>query len=125
MVLKVAPTLREDCMPKVQLAVPVQAPVQPMNVESLAGVAVSVTDVLSGKVAEQVLPQLMPPDALMTDPVPVPSLVTVRVLLPVEVSAGKKVCAAFCMTCATRDGLDPKSWSVPKVHPMLVKPPST
>jgi len=87
--LKVAPTAREDCMPTVQLAEPVQAPDQPMNVESLAGVAVSVTVVVSGKVAVQVLPQLMPSGALVTDPVPEPILVTVRVWLVVTASTGK------------------------------------
>jgi hypothetical protein len=79
--LKVATTAREDCMSKVQLAVPLQAPDQPMNVESLAGVAVSVTGGVAGKVAAQVLPQLMPLGVLVTDPVPEPSLVTVMVPL--------------------------------------------
>ena len=79
--LKVATTVRSDCMSKVQLAVPVQAPDQPMNVEPVAGLAVSVTVVLAGKVAVQVLPQLMPLGVLVTEPVPEPSLVTVMVLL--------------------------------------------
>lgn len=89
--LKVAPTSRDDFMSKVQLAVPEQAPDQPMNIESLAGVAVSVTVVVSVKVAVQVLPQLMPLGVLVTDPVPVAltSFVTVMVLLTVMVSAGK------------------------------------
>jgi hypothetical protein len=79
--LKVATTARVDCMSTMQLAVPVQAPDQPTNVESLAGVAVSVTVVVAGKVAVQVPPQLMPLGALVTEPVPEPSLVTVMVLL--------------------------------------------
>jgi hypothetical protein len=88
--LKVAPTSRDDFMSKEQ-TVPVQAPDQPMNVESLAGVAASVTVVVSVKVALQVLPQLMPLGVLVTVPVPVPltSFVTVMVLLTVMVSAGK------------------------------------
>ncbi len=41
-------------------AVPVQAPDQPVKVESLAGVAVSVTSVPAAKEYEQVAPQAMP-----------------------------------------------------------------
>ena len=65
---------------------PEQAPVHPANCEPVAALAVSVMDVLAGKVAVQVLPQLMPLGVLVTDPVPVPSLVTVRVLLTTTAS---------------------------------------
>ncbi len=62
--------------------VPVQPPpVQPVKVEPVAGVAVRVTAVPSGNVAEQVVPQSIPPGELLTVPAPVPVLVTVRVRL--------------------------------------------
>jgi hypothetical protein len=44
-VLKVAVTLRAAVIEVVQPPVPVQAPLQPANVEPLAAAAVSVTDV--------------------------------------------------------------------------------
>ncbi len=45
LVLKVAVTDRAEVIDTVHVAVPVQAPLQPANVEPLAGVAVSVTRV--------------------------------------------------------------------------------
>ena len=61
----------------VHAPVPVQPPpLQPLNVEPVAGVAVKVTAVPLAKAAEQVAPQEMPVGALVTVPVPVPALVT-------------------------------------------------
>jgi hypothetical protein len=57
--------------------VPVQAPLQPVNVLPAAGVAVSVTDVPELYVALHVAPQLIPAGALVTVPVPDPAFVTV------------------------------------------------
>jgi hypothetical protein len=54
-------------------------PLQPVNVEPAAGVAVSVTTVLSAKGAEHVAPQVMPAGELETEPDPLPALDTVRV----------------------------------------------
>ena len=54
--------------------VPVQAPDQPLNCCAAAGVAVSVTVVFAGNVAEQVVPQLMP--AGLDETVPLPAVVT-------------------------------------------------
>ena len=59
---------------------PVEQPVpdQPAKVEPEAGVAVKVTAAPLLKVVEQVLPQLMPAGELVTVPLPVPALATVR-----------------------------------------------
>jgi hypothetical protein len=57
--------------------VPVQAPDHPVNVEPVAGVAVSVTGAPLVKLALHVVPQLMPEGLLVTVPVPVPALCTV------------------------------------------------
>jgi hypothetical protein len=63
-----------------QVPVPVQPPpLQPVNVEPAAGVAVKVTAVPLAKAAEQVAPQEMPAGALETVPVPAPALVTASV----------------------------------------------
>jgi len=56
--------------------VPLQAPLQPVNVEPAAGVAASVTVPLND--AEQLVPQLIPAGLLVTVPVPEPLKVTVR-----------------------------------------------
>src|SRR5439155_25284011 len=53
-------------------------PLQPVKVEPAAGVAVSVTAVPLVKLAEQVTPQVIPAGVLVTVPIPVPALVTVR-----------------------------------------------
>src|SRR5262245_6230958 len=65
------------------VVVPVQAPLQPVNVEQAAAAAVSVTDVPVVYEAEQVVPQLMPAGMLVTVPAPAPALETVRVV-PVD-----------------------------------------
>ena len=77
--VNVAPTDRSAVMVTVHLPVPEHAPVQPVNREPEAALALSVTFWPLGKLAEQVAPQLIPPGELVTDPVPVPDLVTVRV----------------------------------------------
>jgi len=59
-----------------QVDVPLQAPVQPANVDPDAAVAVRVTCVPLGKFALQVLGQLMPAGLLVTVPVPEPVVVT-------------------------------------------------
>src|SRR5213592_457652 len=53
-------------------------PLQPVNTEPTAGVAVNVTGVSEGYEAEQVAPQSIPAGVLVTVPVPVPLGVTVR-----------------------------------------------
>ncbi len=77
-VVKVAVT---DCaadMVTEQVLVPVQLPLHPVKVEPAAAVAVRVTAVLSAYASVQSLPQLTPTGLLLTVPVPVPALVTVR-----------------------------------------------
>ena len=59
------------------VAVPVQAPLQPLNRELVPAVAVRVTVAVLAKLKLQVLPQLIPAGELVTVPVPVPVLVTV------------------------------------------------
>ena len=77
-VLNVAVTFRAAVIDVVQVAVPVQAPLQPTNVEPLAAAAVSVTDAPLAKLALHVLPQLMPLGVDVTVPVPVPAFVTLN-----------------------------------------------
>ena len=67
-------------MVTVQEPVPLQAPLQPANVDSVSAVAVSVTRVPSAYVAEHVGPQLIVPGELVTVPVPVPVRLTLKVL---------------------------------------------
>lgn len=55
---------------------PVHAPLQPVNVEPVDAVAVSVAEVLMLRDSEQSLPQLMPTGELVTVPLPVPVLAT-------------------------------------------------
>ena len=54
-------------------------PDHPLKVEPASGVADSVTGVPFAKLVEQVAPQVIPVGALETEPVPVPTLETVRV----------------------------------------------
>ena len=75
----VAVTLWAALIVTVQVPVPVQPPLQPVNVEPVAGVAVSVTAVPLANAAEQVAPHEMPVGELETVPLPVPAFVTARV----------------------------------------------
>ena len=74
--VKVAVTLRASVIKTVHVLVPVQSPLQPLNVESAAGVAVRVMVVRLVIVAVQVVPQLMLAGVEVT--VPFPVLVTVK-----------------------------------------------
>lgn len=66
-------------MASAQVELPEQSPDQPAKVDPAAGVAVRTTLVPEAKVAEHVVPQLMPVGELATVPVPAPPLETVRV----------------------------------------------
>jgi hypothetical protein len=62
----------------VQVLVPAQPPpLQPLNVEPAAGVAVRVTAVPLGNVAEHAVPQEIPAGELVTVPVPAPVVLIV------------------------------------------------
>jgi hypothetical protein len=63
----------------VHVPVPLQAPLQPVNVEPAAAVAVSVTTAPSLNDAEHVAPQSIPVGVLVTEPDPPPLLVAVSV----------------------------------------------
>jgi len=62
--------------------VPLQAPLQPANVEPESGAAVKLTTVPFAKLPEHVVPQEIPAGELATVPVPEPLLATVRVKGP-------------------------------------------
>ena len=62
----------------VHVTMPLQAPLQPVNVESELGATSNVTEEPLFSVCEQVDPQSMPAGELVTVPVPVPALVTFR-----------------------------------------------
>ncbi len=74
-----AVTVLAALMLTVQVLVPVQAPLQPAKIESVSALAVRVTLVFSTYSSLQSLPQLMPAGLLVTVPLPVPALLTVRV----------------------------------------------
>lgn len=80
--VNVAVTAWAEAMLTVQVdAVPVQAPPQPEKTEPWAACAVKVTAVPEAKDAEQLEPQLMPLGDELTEPLPVPRRVTLRVLV--------------------------------------------
>jgi hypothetical protein len=74
----------------VQVPLPLQAPLQPTNVEPALGVAVNITPVPAEKFAAHlVVGQLMPAGLLVTVPPPVPPSATLRandIVVPVPVS---------------------------------------
>ena len=76
--LKVALTDFAASMVTLHAPVPLQAPLQPANVEPESGVAVRFTTAPLSKFAEHVGPQEIPAGELATVPVPVPPFVTVR-----------------------------------------------
>lgn len=73
------------------------APIQPMNVEPGAALAVSVTGVPAGNTFVQVAPQLIPAGLLLTVPVPVPTLLIFSVGLAVLVNVQVMVRAPWTL----------------------------
>jgi hypothetical protein len=76
---KVAVTASVAFTRTLQVAAPVHAPDQPVKLLLAAGVSLSVTWVFCGKLAEQVVGQLIPAGVLVTVPVPAPAMATVNV----------------------------------------------
>jgi hypothetical protein len=99
-VLNVAVTDTGAFIVTVQLLVPVQAPLQPANVEPELGAAVSVTCDPLLKFAVQPLPQLIPDGLLVTVPAPVPAFVTVNAN-EVGLNVAVTDCAAVIFTVQT------------------------
>src|SRR5207302_1138339 len=117
MSVNVAVTVVAALRVMVQGPVPAQPPpVQPVKEEPAAGAAVRVTAVPLGKLAEQVAPQLMPAGLLVTVPMPVPALLTVRVKV-CRVKVAVTVVAAETVTVQ-----GPVPAQPPPVQPVKVEP---
>ena len=76
--MKVAVTDLAAVIVTEQVPVPTQAPLQPAKVEPAAAAAVRVTTVPLTKLAEHVVPQLIPAGLLLTVPLPLPADTTER-----------------------------------------------
>src|SRR5262245_41497415 len=76
--VKLAVTVVAAFIDTTQDPAPLQAPLQPVKTEPVAAVGLRVTLVLKLNEVEQVEPQLMPVGVLVTVPVPVPDVFTVR-----------------------------------------------
>ena len=75
--VKVAVVVRASVIERVQVLVPAQAPLQPVNVELVVGVAVRVTLVSSSKPVVHVVVHATPLGLELIDPVPDPALMVV------------------------------------------------
>jgi hypothetical protein len=114
--LKVAVTVVAALTVTAQVPVPVQAPLQPANVEPAAGVAARVNDAPGVTVSAQSLPQLMPAGELDTVPRPVPVLVTV-IPTGATLKVAVTVVAAFTVTAQVPVPLQPPPLQPAKVEP--------
>jgi hypothetical protein len=101
----------------VQAPVPVQAPLQPVNVEPVAGVAVKVTELPLANEAAHVAPQVIPVGALVTVPLPVPDLVTVN-----ENDVGNSVNVAVTELAALTVTTQVPVPAQPPLQPVKVEP---
>ena len=101
-----------------QVDVPLQPPpLHPTKLDPATGAAVSVITVLAATVAAQVAPQLITPP--LTDPVPVPDLVTVKV----NVTGGSKSnCAFTVFDASTVTAHVDVPLQPPPFHPMKLDP---
>jgi hypothetical protein len=114
--VKVAVTVVAALRVTVQAAVPEQPPpLQPLKVEPVAGVAVSVTAVPLAKPAEHVVPQVIPAGLLVTVPAPAPAGETVSVKVGAKVAV--TVVAAEIVTVQ-----DPVPEQPPPLQPVKAEP---
>ncbi len=114
--VKVAVTVVAAVMFTVQEPVPEQPPpLQLEKVEPVAGVAVRVTALPLGKLAEQLVPQLIPAGELVTVPLPVPAVLTVRAKVWLKVAV--TVVVADMLTVQEPVPEQPPPLQPPKVEP--------
>jgi len=99
-----------------QVPAPLQAPLQPVNVDPAAGLAVSTTVLPLAKLAEQTAPQLIPDGLLVTLPVPAPARVTFKA----NVGATPKVAVTAC-ACVMATEHEPVPLQAP-LQPVNVEP---
>ena len=92
-----------------QAPVPLQAPLQPEKVAATSGVAVRVTTVPLVYCAEQSAPHSMPAGALVTTPLPLPVLVTVRVCCAVVAATKLAVTRWLASMVSTQLPVPPQS----------------
>jgi len=98
------------------VAVPLQAPPQPLNRAWVPGIAVSVTIVPTLKLAEQLAPQMIPAGSLVTAPAAEPRAVTVNVTLVLSVNVAVTAVLALSVTMQVPVPLHP-----PPLHPANVE----
>jgi hypothetical protein len=84
--LKVAVTVSAAESVRLQVLMPVQAPLHPPKEKLLFGVAVRVSWLLGAKLALHVPGQLIPAGLLVTEPVPLPVVATVRAMPALNVA---------------------------------------
>src|SRR2546427_8614448 len=80
------------------VAVPLQAPPQPLNRAWVPGTTVSVTIAPTLKLAEQLAPQVIPAGLLVTAPAAEPRAVTVNVMLVLSVNVAVTAASALSVT---------------------------
>src|SRR5207244_11658166 len=90
-------------------------PLQPVKAEPAAGLAVRVTAVPLAKLAEQVATQVIPAGLLVTVPLPVPALLTVRA------KVGAKV-AVTAVAAETVTAQAPAPLHPPPLQPVKAEP---
>ena len=108
--VKLAVTLLAAVIVTVQLPVPVHAPLQPVKVEPVVGMAVRVT------IVPELYDALLPTATGLTVPLPVPAAVTLRVNVW-SANAAVTLVAAFIVTVQGPVPLQP-----PPLHPVKVEP---
>ena len=114
---KVAVTVVAALSVTTQVLVPVQPPLQPLNVEPVCGDAVRVTTVPIVNEVVHVVPQLMPAGELVTVPTPAPAFDTVRAR-DVCTKVAVTVVAAFIVTVQVPVPEQPPPLQPPKVEPV-------